>query len=118
MPPSASISPVVQAHSETSRQCHQLELLNIVGGPVTVSGTGIGAQAIENLVRKYARRAGLEAVTPYTLRHTFGKSALDASVDLVTVAWLLGHDSVETTAIYTQPSARDLEQAVERLAIE
>jgi site-specific recombinase XerD len=32
------------------------------------------------------------------------------------VAALLGHDSVETTAIYTQPSERDLEQAVERLA--
>jgi site-specific recombinase XerD len=83
---------------------------------ISQRGAGIGAQAIENLVKKYARKAGLEAVTPHTLRHTFGKSALDAGVDLVTVAALLGHDSVETTAIYTHPSARDLERAVERIA--
>jgi site-specific recombinase XerD len=83
---------------------------------ISQRGAGIGAQAIENLVKKYARRADLDGVTPHTLRHTFGKSALDAGVDLVTVAAFLGHDSVETTAIYTHPSARDLERAVERLA--
>ena len=68
------------------------------------------------MVKKYARRAGLEGVSPHTLRHTFGKSALDAGVDLVTVAALMGHDSVETIAIYTHPSHRDLEQAVEKLS--
>ena len=39
-------------------------------------------------------------------------------MDLVTVAALLGHERLETTAIYTQPSARDLERAVERLSVE
>jgi site-specific recombinase XerD len=82
---------------------------------ISQRGAGIGAQAIENVVKKYARRAGLDDVSPHTLRHSFGKSALDAGVDLVTVAALLGHDSVETTAIYTQPSARDLERAVAQL---
>ena len=57
-------------------------------------------------------------MTPHTLRHTFGKGLLDAGVDLVTVAALLGHERLETTAIYTQPSARDLERAVERLSVE
>jgi len=85
---------------------------------ISQRGEGIKPQAIENVVKKYARRAGLEGVSPHTLRHTFGKSALDAGVDLVTVAALMGHDSVETTAIYTHPSARDLEQAVERLQAE
>jgi len=83
---------------------------------ISQRGEGIKAQAVENIVKKYARRAGLEGVSPHTLRHTFGKSALDAGVDIVTVAALMGHDSVETTAIYTHPSARDLEQAVEKLA--
>lgn len=83
---------------------------------ISQRGEGIKPQAIENVVKKYARRAGLEGVSPHTLRHTFGKSALDAGVDLVTVAALMGHDSVETTAVYTHPSARDLEQAVDRLA--
>lgn len=54
-------------------------------------------------------------MSPHTLQHTFGKSALDAGVNLVTVAALMGHDSVETTAIDTQPSERDLERAVAQL---
>ena len=55
-------------------------------------------------------------MSPHTLRYTFGKSVLDTGVDLVTLAALKGHDSIETTAIYTHPSERDLEQAVERPA--
>ena len=39
----------------------------------------------------------------------------EAQVDLVTVAALLGHASVATTQIYTQPSAADMVDAVERL---
>jgi site-specific recombinase XerD len=34
---------------------------------------------------------------------------------LVTVATLLGHQRLETTAIYTTPSGRDLEKAVSKL---
>jgi integrase/recombinase XerD len=76
---------------------------------------GLSARAVETLVLKYAHQAGLEAVSPHTLRHTFGKSALDAGVDLVTVSRLMGHERLETTAIYTTPSPQDLEKAVARL---
>lgn len=76
------------------------------------------SQGMQNLVAKYARRAGLEDVTPHSPRHRFGKDLLDAGVDLVTVAALLGHERLETTAMYTQPSAQDFEQAVGRLTRE
>jgi hypothetical protein len=36
-------------------------------------------------------------------------------VDLVTISKRLGHQRLEITAIYTQPSQRDLEHAVEKL---
>src|SRR4051794_9144221 len=78
-------------------------------------GQGISSRAVELLVTKYARLAGLEDVTPHTLRHSFGKHALDAGADLVSVAALLGHERLETTAIYTTPSQRDLEKVVEKL---
>jgi integrase/recombinase XerD len=78
-------------------------------------GTGLTIRAVEKLVEKYARLAGLPDVSPHTLRHTFGKHALDAGVDLVTVSRLLGHERLETTAIYTTPSAADLATAVAKL---
>jgi integrase/recombinase XerC len=54
-------------------------------------------------------------VTPHTLRHSFAKHVLDAGEDLATASRLLGHERLETTAIYTQPNARDPEEAVRRL---
>jgi site-specific recombinase XerD len=78
-------------------------------------GEPLQPDAVQLIVRKYARRAGLEGVTPHTLRHSFAKHVLDAGEDLATVSRLLGHERLETTAIYTQPNARDLEEAVRRL---
>jgi integrase/recombinase XerC len=80
------------------------------------SGEPLGPQGVADLVAKYARRAGLDGVTPHTLRHSFARQLLDAGASLVDVAALLGHAKLETTAIYTQPHPRDLERAVERLA--
>ena len=81
-------------------------------------GKGIEPRSVEKLIDKYARFAGLEGVTPHTLRHSFGKHTLDEGANLVVVSALMGHQRLETTAIYTTPSQRDLEQAVERLASE
>ena len=78
-------------------------------------GEGVSSRAVELLVSKYARLANLEGVTPHTLRHSFGKHALDAGADLVSVAALLGHERLETTAVYTTPSQRDLARVVEKL---
>src|SRR5215210_7327671 len=78
-------------------------------------GDGVRPRAVELLVATYARLANLEGATPHTLRHSFGKHALDAGADLVSVAALLGHARLETTAVYTTPSQRDLEKVVEQL---
>jgi integrase/recombinase XerD len=82
---------------------------------VSQKGGGLQMQAVRQLVEKYARQAGLEDVTPHTLRHSFAKQLLAEGVDLVTVSTLLGHERLETTAIYTQPGPRDLERAVQKL---
>ncbi|WP_322797983.1 tyrosine-type recombinase/integrase [Thermoflexus sp.] len=79
-------------------------------GPLTASG-------VWQVVKKYARKAGLGGVHPHMLRHTFATRLLrEAGVDLVTVSELLGHESLNTTARYTRPAPEDLEAAVERLA--
>ncbi len=81
-------------------------------------GGGLKPRAVEHLLTKYAYLAQLPGVTPHTLRHSFGKHLLDLGSDLVTVAALLGHSKLQTVAIYTTPSQRDLEKAVERLSWE
>ncbi|MFZ8844090.1 tyrosine-type recombinase/integrase, partial [Thermoflexus sp.] len=77
-------------------------------GPLTPSG-------VWRIVREYARRAGVEA-HPHVLRHTFATRLLrEAGADLVAVAEILGHESLNTTARYTRPSESELEAVVERL---
>lgn len=71
-------------------------------------------RAVQLVVASLARAAGV-ACTPHTLRHTFAKSLIDAGAGLDQVADLLGHSRLETTRLYTRPSERDLEQAVQRL---
>jgi len=78
-------------------------------------GEPLKPQGVQQVVAKNARRAGLPEVPPHVLRHTFAKHVLDAGEDLATVQRLLGHERLETTAIYIQPTARDLEEAVRRL---
>lgn len=79
---------------------------------------GLTDAAVQNVVKKYAYLAHLENVSPHVLRHTFARSLLDNGVDLVTVQQLMGHKRLDSTARYTKPSKRDLEEAVARLEIE
>jgi len=81
-------------------------------------GHGLTPSAIWRVVKQYGQRAGLE-ISPHTLRHTFGTRLVRGkAVDLVTVAAMMGHESLDTTALYTRPSEEDMAEAVEKLGVE
>jgi integrase/recombinase XerC len=73
-------------------------------------------RAIQTLLQRLARRAKIARlhVTPHLLRHTFALNYLRQNPGkLVQLANLLGHESLDTTAIYTQPSGEELAKASE-----
>ncbi|MCH9674397.1 MAG: tyrosine-type recombinase/integrase [Gammaproteobacteria bacterium] len=70
------------------------------GGRVLL-GKGMSDQSIYKIVIKRIKEAGLvNRATPHDLRRSFVTVMLDKGKDLKIVADLVGHSSVETTAIY------------------
>lgn len=79
-------------------------------------GTRMTTDAIADVIGAITRTAGLDDhVTSHVLRHTFGTEMTRSGVDLVTVAELMGHASLETTRLYTRPSEADMQRAVDLL---
>jgi site-specific recombinase XerD len=74
-------------------------------------------QMIADLV-KAAHRNVPEETSAHTLRHTFARQYLSQYPgDLVGLATLLGHSSLDTTRLHSQPSEVQLGVRVERLNI-
>lgn len=79
--------------------------------------TPLSIRAAQKIIESLGKRAKIErmAVTAHTLRHTFARRYLDANPgNLVELATLLGHESLNTTAIYTKAAKETLAEAVER----
>ena len=51
-------------------------------------------------LERYARRAGLDGVSPHVLRHSAAKLRREAGASIEDVSALLGHPSIATTARY------------------
>lgn len=81
---------------------------------VSKGGRRLTREMLWILVKKYVRRAGLNAkVSPHTLRHSFATHLLAGGADLRTVQELLGHANIRTTQHYTHVDRSRL-QAVHR----
>jgi integrase/recombinase XerD len=69
---------------------------------VSRGGRALTREMLWVLVKKYVRRAGVNArASPHTLRHSFATHLLAGGADLRTVQELLGHANIRTTQHYT-----------------
>ena len=76
----------------------------------------LSARPIRELVRKYARLAGLDGVSAHSLRYTFCKNLANQGVGLERIATLAGHESINTTRVYIEPGSDDLQEDVESIS--
>ncbi|MDP6541468.1 MAG: tyrosine recombinase [Phycisphaerales bacterium] len=83
-------------------------------GMLLLSHTGrpIERVAIWQIIRRIAKRAGLDPVHPHMLRHSFATHMLAGGADLRVVQELLGHSDIGTTQIYTHIDRSQLKAVV------
>jgi integrase/recombinase XerD len=75
---------------------------------LTGYGAGFHPNALGYLVGKHLRAAAIEKGGPHLIRHTCAQHLLDGGADIRYIQKLLGHASLETTAIYTEMSVEAL----------
>jgi site-specific recombinase XerD len=82
----------------------------------------IDVQVLHAACRSATKAAGLaKRVTVHTLRHSFATHRLESGVDIRIIQVLLGHNSLSTTARYTQVAATTIartQSPLDRLALE
>ena len=80
-------------------------------------GKPLALRTVQATIAELGRRAGIRRlpVTPHLIRHTFALRFLKHNPGkLLELATLLGHESLDTTALYARPTAEQLAAGVER----
>ncbi len=80
-------------------------------GPLSEDG-------VRAICSRYSAITGV-SFTPHTLRHTFAHRLLaSTNNDIVALAQILGHESLNTTSIYTKRSQDELQRRIDDLRYE
>ena len=86
---------------------------------LTSSGRGISRRQVWFELKRLCRAAGVEPskVFPHNLRHLFATTFYRASRDIVRLADMLGHSSIDTTRIYLTVSGAEQQRQLDRLGL-
>lgn len=103
---------VLSAYLERARP--ELERACVTALFLSQRGRRLSSSVLDDLVRRYARRAGLGRLSPHGLRHAFATHLLEGGAELPHLKALLGHRSLATTEIYTRVRPGELLGLVRR----
>lgn len=78
-------------------------------------GNGLTRVMIFTLVKSFSSQAGIKIpVSPHTFRHSFATHLIENGADLRAVQDMLGHESIQTTEIYTHLNREFLRETVNK----
>ena len=93
----------------------------ITNGPVFITKTGkpLDRSAIWKMMKALCESAGVdrEKVFPHNLRHLFARTYYSIQKDIVRLADILGHSSVNTTRIYTMETDDIHRRQIQKLGL-
>ena len=93
----------------------------IKSGPVFVTKTGkpLDRSTIWKMMKALCESAGVskEKVFPHNLRHLFARTYYSIQKDIVRLADILGHSSINTTRIYTMETCEVHRKQIQRLGL-
>jgi len=76
-------------------------------------GQRLTRQGFWLIMKGYARAAGISAITPHTLRHSFALVMLNRGMELRSVQELLGHANISTTQVYNHLNTENAGRAAD-----
>ena len=84
---------------------------------ISQKGGRLTSNAIWKVIKKYGKSAGINDLTPQSLRHTFGILLIQKhNVDIATTAALMGHENIASTAVYAKAGWKEMMEVVEKLS--
>ena len=101
----------VKSYLAVRRKKENIEINNIF---VTFLGSPINRQTIFLFIKEYAKKIGLQDVSPHTIRHSFATHLVQNSADIRSVQQMLGHADISTTQIYTHITDAHLRRTYEK----
>jgi len=94
---------IEHARPQPTRANEQHMFLNMAGDPIS-------KDAVEKLMQRLSRRAGILRLHPHLLRHSFAVRYLMNGGDVFTLQKILGHASLEMTRKYVALASGDVKE--------